>query len=395
LQSSRDIVIVGGGACGLLASILLAKKGKNVTLLEQNSSFAKKIRVSGNGRCNISNQNISKDNYHTNNQELLKNILKNFTYHDSKKLFSSLGVEFFESSDGRVFPMSLDAKSVVDVLVAHAEFYKVELFTNTKVLEVKKDDDFIIQTNSKTFKAKKLLICSGSFAYEKIGVSSIGYDIAKSFGHSLVDIFASLVQVECDDKRVKEASGVKIDSKVKVLVDGDIKREVRGDLLFTNYGISGLAILDISYYIAKYHDKNVELVVDLLPNISGQELKAILQKRLKLKEILDFESWLGSVIHKKLIPLVIDKKQINQKVINQLSYNIKNLKITPKKVRDAKYAEIIAGGVDADEVDSKTLESKKVKGLFFAGEVLAVAGERGGYNLHFAFGCAKALSNYS
>jgi len=391
----KDIVIIGGGACGLLTSILLAKKGKVVTVLEQNSSLAKKIRVSGNGRCNISNTNISTKNYHTNNHELLKNILKNFSYHESKKLFSSLGIEFVESEDGRVFPMSLDAKSVVDVLSAQAKSFGVNIELNTKVLDVEKKENFVINTNQNTFYAKKLLVCSGSYAYEKIGVSSIGFFIAKKFGHSLVDIFPSLVQVECDDKKIKDASGVKIDSLIKVMVDGKVLKEVRGDLLFTNYGLSGLAILDISYFIAKYHDKKIELVIDLIPDISAQELKSIFQKRLKLKDVLDFESWLGALINKKLIPLISKEKVINNKTINQLTFNIKNLKITPKRVRDAKYAEIIAGGIDSREVDSKTLESKKCKGLYFGGELLSVAGDRGGYNLHFAFGCAKMISSYS
>ena len=219
--------------------------------------------------------------------------------------------------------------------------------------------------------------------------------MAQSFGHSLVDIFASLVQVECDDKRVKDASGVRVDSKVKLFVDKELKKEVRGDLLFTNYGLSGLAILDISYFVAKYKDKDISLSVDLFPDISLQELKSMLQKRVKLKDILEFDTWLGAIVHKKLIPLVVKTKAINQKTINQLSFDMKNLKLTPKRVRDAKYAEIIAGGVNAKEVDSKTLESKMVKGLYFGGEVLSVAGDRGGYNLHFAFGCAKVLSGYS
>jgi len=388
-----DILIIGGGACGLLSSILLAQKGKTVTLLEQNSSFAKKLRVSGNGRCNITNKSISEKSYHTNYHELLKNVLKNFTYHDSKKLFSSLGIEFFESEDGRVFPLSLDAKSVVDILTLQAENAGVKLELNTKVLDVSKTKEFTVMTDKQTFKAKKLVVCSGSFAYEKIGVSSVGYDIAKKFGHSLLDMFASLVQVECEDKFVQKASGVKVDSQVKLLVDGKVLKEVRGDLLFTNYGLSGLAILDISYFVAKYHDKKLSLSVDLMPEFSQQELKALLQKRLKLKDSLDFDSWLGSIINKKLIPLVATTKTLNNKTINQLSHNIKNLTITPKRVRDAKYAEIIAGGVDATEVDSKTLESKNCKGLYFGGEVLSVAGSRGGYNLHFAFGCAKKLAS--
>jgi len=390
-----DILIIGGGACGLLSSILLAQKGRSVTLLEQNSSLAKKIRVSGNGRCNISNTNISTKNYHANNLQLLKNILNNFSYHDSKKLFSSLGIEFVESKDGRVFPLSLDAKIVVDVLTLQAKKFGVDIRVNTKVIDVKKDKVFEIKSDKESFYAEKLLVCSGSYAYEKIGVSSIGYEIAKKFGHSLVDMFASLVQVECDDKKIKDASGIRVDSCVKLLIDGKVKKEVRGDLLFTNYGLSGLAILDISYFIAKYHDKELVLSVDLMPNLSQQELKSLLQKRLKLKDSLDFETWLGSVINKKLIPLVATQKEINNKTINQLTFNIKNLKITPKKVRDAKYAEIIAGGVDDREVDSKTLESKKCKGLYFGGEVLSIAGDRGGYNLHFAFGCAKAIANYS
>ena len=386
----KNIVIIGGGACGVLSAILLAKKSFQVTLIEKNSTVGKKIVVSGNGRCNITNKNISVDNYPNGDKHLIKSVLNRFGFNEAKKLFSSLGIEITIKEDGRVFPLSFSGKSVVEIFLDHLKNLNVELLINSEVVDVfKKKDGFLVELNDHSIKAKKLLVCSGSTAYKSVGVSDIGYKIAKKFGHSLKDIYPSLVQVECSDKRVQKASGVKIYSKVTVYDDKKKLHENRGDLLFTNYGLSGLAILDSSFYIKKA--KNPILKVDLMPDFSYEELVTIFDKRLKLKDILEYESWLGAVIPKKLISLVSNTKVLNKKSIKELAYNIKNLKIKVDGLRDEKYAEIIAGGVDSREIDPKTLESKKVKNLYFGGEVLDVAGERGGYNLHFAFASAYSL----
>ena len=385
------IVIIGGGACGLLSGVILAQKGERVTVVERNSTVGKKIVVSGNGRCNITNKNISLKDYLKGDKNLIKSLLNRFGFSEAKRLFSSLGIELMISEDGRVFPLSLNGKSVVEVLLGHLKSLKVELLLNSEVIDVQKEgEDFLVELKDKKIEAKKLIVCSGSRAYKSVGVSDIGYRIAKKFGHSVKDLYPSLVQVECGDRLVHRASGVKIYSKVSVYDGKEKLHDSEGDLLFTNYGLSGLVILDSSFYISQAKG-NVSLKVDLMPKISHDELVSMLDKRLKLKDILDYESWLGAVIPKKLIPLVSRGKLLNKKSVKELAYNIKNLKIKIDNLRDEKYAEIIAGGVDSREVDSSTLESKKVKNLFFGGEVLDVAGKRGGYNLHFAFGCAYSL----
>ena len=384
-------VIIGGGACGLLSGILLAKRGERVTIVEKNQNPAKKIIVSGNGRCNITNKNISISNYPLGDRTLLKSLLGRFGFSEAKKLFSSLGIELVVDKDGRVFPLSFSGKSVVEVFLGHLKSLNVELLLNSEVFDVKKDEkSFLVELKDKKLRANKLIICSGSTAYKSVGVSDIGYRIAKKFGHSVKDLYPSLVQVECKDRVVYKASGVKIYSKVLVLDDKRVLYECEGDLLFTNYGLSGLAILDSSFYI--YQAKEPYLMIDLMPKISYEELVALFDRRLKLKEILDFDSWLGAIIPKKLIPLVSKSNLLNKKSIKELAYNIKNLKIKVDSLRDEKYAEIIAGGVSSKEIDPKTLESKKIKNLYFGGEVLDVAGKRGGYNLHFAFASAYSLA---
>jgi len=389
----KDIVIIGGGACGVLSAILLAQSGKKVTILEKNSSLAKKITVSGNGRCNISNRQISVKNYHLGDESLIKSVLADFGYEKAKKLFSSLGIEFSESEDGRVFPLSKNAKSVVSIFQNHLKSLGVEVLFDSEVIGIERGDDFKIFFNKTFIKAKKLIVCSGSDAYKSVGVSLVGYKIARDFNHSVVDLYPSLVQVECSDEKIKRASGVKVNSVVKVVKDGVVLHRAEGDLLFTNYGLSGLAILDSSFYIASLKS-GVYLEIDLMPKFSLEELNSLFKRRLKLKDVLDFDSWLGGIIDKKLIPLVAKRRVLNQKSIKSIAYNIKNLKVKVDCVRDKKYAEIIAGGVDTSEVNPKTLESKRVKNLFFGGELLNVCGDRGGYNLHFAFGCAYKITRY-
>jgi len=360
------IIIVGAGASGLLASILLAKKGKKVTILEKDKKVARKLRTTGNGRCNITNLNISTKNFHSNTPELISKFI--LDYQTIQKIFLDLGIPFVSVDDGRCFPMSLEANSVADILESEALKAGVKII---KECEVKKIKNLEVITNQGNFKAEKLIIASGS----KAGFGSS--DILKNFKfHTIYPLYPSLVQLKTREN-FKKCAGVKIKAKLTLFSNGVEINSTYGDLLFTNYGISGLAVLDISVGVAKRLSEYefLEIVVDFFPEYSKEQLKKLILLREDLRGILP----------NKLIPLIKSNK------LNTILYNLKNFKIEIIGTKEEKFAEVMSGGISLSEID-ENMQSKKQKNLYFLGEILDIDGDRGGYNLHFAWSSAIKLA---
>jgi predicted Rossmann fold flavoprotein len=388
----KRVAVIGSGASGMVASIVCAQNGMSVEMFEKNSKVGRKILATGNGRCNISNQNITVKNYHGKHPSFVKYALNQF---ELNSFFSKLGLEIVEGSKGKLFPMSLQASSVVDILSFELKKLGVKVHLDCEIEDIKKvADKFIVE--GKEFDA--IVIATGSLAMPKLGSSESGYKFARSFSHNIEKPFASLVQLICDNPLITQASGVKIDADLEIFVDSEPKMSVRGDLLFTNYGLSGSAILDISRVasFALGRKKDVEIKIDLMPSFSHEGLKSLLLKRSKLN--LPIELWLNGIVHKKLINLLdIKGKEINRKTIHKLSYDIKNLIVKINSTKGTKSCEVMAGGVSTENLNPKTMESKLVKNLYFCGEVLDIDGDCGGFNLHFAFSsgylAGKSLSS--
>lgn len=394
IMREKRVAIIGAGASGLVAAITAAQRGLEVELFEKSSKAGRKILATGNGRCNITNENISVENYHGRQPSFVKEALKRFSSAEVQKFFSTLGLEMTRGAKGRLYPMSLQSSSVVDFLSHEAKRLGVRFHLSSEVQHVEKNAALfrvIGEEFSRDFDT--VLIASGSLAMPALGSSESGYSFAKQFGHTIENPFASLVQLISDDHFLTEASGVKIDADLEIFVESEPKMRVRGDLLFTNYGLSGSAILDISrhasFAISKKRD--VKIRIDLLPKLTASELKSLLQKRAQLSHNLPVELWLNGIIHKKLIKLIFAQaklsmaQNINTKIVHKLAYTLKNLEIVIKETKGVKSCEVMAGGVATKDIDPKTMQSKLVKGLFFSGEVLDIDGDCGGYNLHFAW----------
>lgn len=381
------MIIIGAGASGLLASILLAKKGVEVTILEKEKKLARKLRVTGNGKCNITNLDISDLYFHSNNPELIKNFI--FDYETIEKTFLSIGIPFI-NKDKRVFPMSLEANGVADILEFNAKKLGVKIINECEVYNIKKG--FVLETSKGEFKTDKLVIASGSKAGRVAGSDDL-LEIIKNLGHNVYERYPSLVQFITEEDFTK-CSGVKIKAKLSLYSNGDLINETYGDLLFTNYGISGLSVLDISVGVAKRlkNYEYLEVSVDFFSEYSKQKLKNL------ILSIKDDNKPLGMILRgilpAKLIPFILKKADINslnQKEINKLVYTLKNFKIEIIDTKDYKNAEVMSGGVDISEIDN-LMQSKIVKNLYFLGEILDIDGDRGGYNLHFAWSSAIRLS---
>ena len=384
----KTIAIIGAGAAGLVAAISAARAGAQVTVYEKSSKIGKKIHASGNGRCNITNQSISLENYHGKHPHFSKETIK----FDAQKFFNALGLELRLGNGTRLYPFSHQASSVVDFLGFECKRLGVEFIKECEIESIKKENEhFILSYVDSKVLTDAVLIATGSMAMPNLGTSESGYHFASEFGHEIEKPFAALVQLTSDDEVFAKAAGVKLEAEMEIFVDNQAKMGIKGDLLFTSYGLSGSAILDLSRIASRatMQKKDIFIMIDLLPDISQQALKSLLQKQLPLE--LPLYLWLNGLIPKKLIePIMIVakldvSKPLNNKTINTLVYTLKNLKVTISGTRGNKGAEIMAGGISTVEINPKTMESKLTKGLFFAGEVLDIDGDCGGYNLHWAW----------
>jgi predicted Rossmann fold flavoprotein len=401
----NKIAIVGAGASSLIASIILAKKGLDVYVFEKNTKAGRKILATGNGRCNISNTNLSDEYFFSSNTSFYQYAISQFGFKKFESFCENIGLNLTINENNKVYPMSLQAASVVDVFYNEALEQGVKFHFDSEVTSINHNKKFVLEVNNKKHTFDKVIIATGSSAMKKLGSSDSGYRFAKNFGHRIINPFASLVQLESDDKSIFKLSGVKQHSHVELFVDKIMTKFQNGDILFTNYGVSGNTILDLSREAttALLEKKDVYISIDLFPNIEKNKLLSILEKKKKILAQKSKEFLLMSFVNKKLIGFLfqranIDKNktfvhQLNKKDLMQIVYHLKSLKVPISGSRGFDNAEVVAGGVDTKEVDNKTMESKLQKGLYFCGEVLDVDGSCGGYNLHWAWASAYILAN--
>jgi len=387
------IAIIGAGASGLVAAIMVARNAQKVKIFEKNTKIGRKILATGNGRCNVTNKEIKLSNYHGLRPSFVNSCINTFNAHICQQFFSQLGIEMTEGHNGRLYPKSLQSSSIVELLVYECKRLGVEILCDSEVLHVEaKEDKFVLHVNKKTEKADKVLIATGGLAMPTLGSCDSGYKFAKSFGHKIVPTHASLVQLVCKDD-LKSIAGVKIDGNIEVFIDNNTATKTSGDILFTNYGISGSAVLDISRVAgnALFYNKDVHVIIDLLSEYSKERLKNILLKRAKQSNGKSVALWLDGFINSKLGRFIEKELHVDSaddltvKHIIKLVYILKNFKLKVIDTKGFKSAEVTAGGVNVAEVNASTLESKLQKNLYFSGEVLDIDADCGGYNLHWAW----------
>ena len=399
----KDIVIIGAGASALICASFIDQSKYNVSILEKNTKAGRKILISGNGKCNITNENIHIENFYSSNISFVGNILKKFTKDDTVKFFEKLGLPLYVGKDGQMFPLSNQSSSVVEYLENFVLNLGVKIIYEFGVQTITKEaDKFIISSANGDIKADKVIIATGGKSMSKLGTTGDGYTIAQSFSHTIIEPKPALVQLLSESKYLSKLSGVKHYSNITLISNNEKLSTQKGDVLFTNYGLSGLAILDISRDVIEELSNYayVQISIDLFRDYSNEKLKNLLQKCFK-NSINDPITALGGVINKKISSVVIEElkidtnklaSELNTKEINKIVYLLKNFRfdITGDKGFDT--AEVTTGGVCVDEIDKDTLESKKVKDLYFCGEVLDVDGDRGGYNFQWAWSSGVVLA---
>ena len=390
-----EIAVIGGGASGLMAAITAKKSGKEVVILERKDRILKKVLITGNGRCNITNVNANISNYFGKNISSVENILNRFTPQDTMDFFNGLGIVCNEENRGKVYPLSGQASSVVDALRFEAEKLGIKIETEFYVRKIEKDGfKFkIYSEDRKKIEAGRVILAAGGQSYPELGSNGSGFELAKELGHSVTKLSPSIVQLKTEKNQVKGLQGIKTD--VAVTAYGDNKKicTYDGELLFTDYGISGNVVFNISFVMPLY--KNVEFEIDFMEKFDYNELYEMLKERKKIMSHLTMENYFNGMINKKLGQFLskvsgIEKlskpvKDLSDSDIRKLCTVLKKYRMKILETTGFKNAQVTAGGVSLDEVNIETLESKIVKGLYFSGEVLDVYGECGGFNLQWAW----------
>jgi len=393
----NTIAIIGGGASGLMAALFAARSGADVTIYEHNASVGKKILASGNGRCNIINTTATHDDYAGNDPHFVTYALKQLSFGYFEKFCNSIGLILDIKEDGRCYPLSNEAKSVLIALKSAVSEAGVNIITDSHVSSVKKKENrFIIEIPSGKNHFDKVLIATGSEAAPQLGATNDGYTFARSFGHEIIPTYPSLVQLHLNSKNHPKMAGVKTLAEVTLVIDGKSNTKVTGDILFAAYGISGLAILDISQRAsyALLNKQRVSISLNLLPRYDRVALVSVIEKLFASVPKHTVHTALCGVIPAKIATYLLEDATIalsasvstlNPKEIKKIAHLIGEWKFDVTDTHGFKHAEVSGGGVSTAQINNKTMESKLIEGLYFSGEVLDIVGKRGGYNFNFAW----------
>jgi len=392
------IAIIGGGASGLTAAIIAARNGAFVTVLERNDRVGKKIPATGNGRCNLTNMRCSTANYHGRDPSFVKKSLDLVPPAKVREFFRSLGVITIEEDQGRVYPLTGQASAILDALRFETSRLHVETITGVGVTSVlPAPEKFTIKSNKGTFTYDKLLIAAGGCALPSLGGTDSGLRIMQQLGHSLLEPYPALVPLKTDFRYGRQLKGVKVQADAVLEIEGKTVSKESGEFLFTEYGLSGIPILQFSLRAgnAISGKERVKILFDLFPMFTEAQLSSEIQSRLTSRPDEPAEQLFTGLIHKKLIPVACRENGLDNMRTPAKEFPIsftarcarflKNWEFTVNGTLSFNDAQVMGGGITTSEFDSSTMESRIVKNLYACGELLDITGDCGGYNLQWAW----------
>lgn len=400
MNNLNKIAIVGAGPSGVMAGIFakMANKNNQVYIFDKNEKIGKKLYITGKGRCNVTNSAPVEDfiNNITNNPYFMYSALYSFTNEQTIDFFEENGLKLKEERGGRIFPVSDKSSDVIKVLENLIEKNKINLNLKEKILDIKKNNDkFEIITEIDNYEFDKVIIATGGYTYQSTGSTGFGYKIGKKFGHEIVYPVPALVPFKLKDNYIKEIEGTSLRNVELVIeIKGKEKYREFGEMIFTRNGISGPIVLTLSSYIGRYKKEDINIYIDLKPALSYEKLDNRLLRDFSDTLNKDLLNSLDNLLLKKLIPIIIKKSKIDErKKINQISKEerkalvktIKKFILEYNGLEDINRGIITNGGISVDDIDPSTMESKKVKNLYFVGEVIDINALTGGYNLQIAY----------
>ena len=416
------VIVIGGGPAGMMAAITTAESGDKVILIEKMESLGRKLLITGKGRCNITSS-VDMNEFIKNtpgNGMFLYSAFSNFTNLDIIEFLKGEGLEVKEERGNRIFPVTDKSLDVLKCFTARLKELKVEIKLHTKVKEIVTERDIksefdnngeenrvigIITENGEQIKAEKIILATGGKSYPYTGSTGDGYEIAEKCGHTVTKIKPSLVPLETYDKKMcKELQGLSlrnVEIEIKDLEKNKIIYNDFGEMIFTHFGVSGPTILSSSAHLVRYKNidelfkkQKIVLKIDLKPALSEEKLDERILRDFKAYKNKQFKNSLDKLLPQKLIPIIIEKSQINpDKKVNEITKEerkklvetFKKFEVIIKEFRPIEEAIVTSGGINIKEINPKTMESKKVKGLYFAGEIIDVDSYTGGFNLQIAY----------
>ncbi len=413
MEMGRRVIVIGGGASGMMAAIQAARRGAQVTVTEQMDRVGKKLLSTGNGRCNFTNLNQRPEYYRCSRADFPWQVVERFPVGDTLAFFGELGI-LPKDRNGYIYPYSDQASSVLDVLRMELEHLGVALRTGCAVREIRKtaNGPFSVRTGQGLLEADALILAAGSKAAPATGSDGSGYELARRLGHRILTPLPALVQLRCAETDYKQMAGVRTEAKVTLFErtaqpeagrkaagpDGGWKQlaEDTGELQLTEYGISGIPVFQVSRYAssALYAGKQVKAVVDFLPGQSREETAALIKTRRETMPEKSCEQWMIGLLNKKLSMALLKRAGLSAKTAvcdvpergwNALLGQLRAFETRVTASNSFEQAQVCCGGVDTAEVDPATMESGIVPGLYLAGEILDVDGICGGYNLQWAW----------
>jgi predicted Rossmann fold flavoprotein len=385
-----DIIVIGAGAAGLMAAIESGKRGRSVLVVDHAGSMGKKIRISGGGRCNFSNTIADQRNYISRNPHFCKSALARFTAKDFIAIMERHGIAYEEREQGQLFCVK-GSREILKLLSRECAQAGVKVLLNCHISSIGKEEMFTVTTDKDIFVASSLVVATGGLSYPQLGATGLGYRIARQFGINVIELKPALVPYVLgpqDSVFFSELSGISFEATVSC--NG---KEFNGGILFTHRGLSGPAMLQVS----AYWNQGDTLAIDIAPGIDIQEVFAE-----KQHSTMGIATLLSQFLPRRFARKWCERYgysspicHYNKKELIQVSRRIHKWEIIPAGTEDYSTAEVTAGGIDTDDLSSKTMESKKVHGLYFAGEVIDVTGQLGGYNLQWAWASGFAAGQFA
>ena len=399
-----DVIVIGGGASGMTAAVCAARRGKQVLLLEKNNKLGKKIAASGNGKCNLTNETISAAFYHDAYPEELGLILNQCDRETVLSFMKSIGI-LCKEKRGYYYPASEQAAVVIQMLQAELEHLKVELVTEDRFLDIVKENEsvFCVVTEKSRYYANRVILACGGMAAPKLGAEATGYLALSKLGHTVKETVPALVQMLAKERYIKKISGVRLEASI-CLNTGKGKYYEEGEIIFTDTGISGIPVFQLSRYVTeacKFGEQPM-LYVNAVPGFDTERMKQDVISLRQYNPELPLEYLFRSYCNHKLVYALLCEagmqaelacKQVKNNELEKLVHLFRNIPFRITGTNGFEQAQVTRGGVPLYEINPDTMESKLLSGLHITGELLDVDGMCGGYNLHFAWATGMLAGN--